>query len=315
VDVAMVLTAGRGERIRPLSDVVPKPALPLPQGSVVGWPLGLAARLGVRRIVANSWHLAERMERVLEADCPSGVELLCSREDELMGTAGGLALARDRGLLDGQGPVLVANGDCVLALDLGPLLEQHRRTDDLVTLALLPHLEPTRWSRVELDGAGRVVRITPPGTPDAGEEPFLYPGVMVVARSALDDLPVTPCDIGDRLWTPAQAEGRLGGVVVTGHWREVGTPSDYLGIATAQAGDGSASDPSASVSRSARLRGSFLGQGARIEPGAVVTGSVVAHGAVIGSGARVTRSIVLGPTAVAPNQVLADAIRVAPLDG
>jgi NDP-sugar pyrophosphorylase family protein len=71
-----------------------------------------------------------------------------SREETLMGTAGGLALARERGLLGADGPVLLSNGDCRLDLDLEPLVARHRAAGDLVTLALRPHPDPRRWSRV-----------------------------------------------------------------------------------------------------------------------------------------------------------------------
>ena len=176
VATTMVLAAGRGQRMRPLSDVVPKPALPLPGGPLMGWSIRLVCGLGPSRVVVNSWHLPDRVERVAAAIVATadGVELAVSRENDLMGTAGGLALARDRGLLGNDGPVVVANGDVVQALDLMPVLERHSSGVDDVTLALLPHLDPLRWSRVELDPSGRVTALRPRGTPAATEVPLRF---------------------------------------------------------------------------------------------------------------------------------------------
>jgi NDP-sugar pyrophosphorylase family protein len=308
----MVLAAGRGERMRPLSDAVPKPALPLPEGPVVGWPLRLARRAGAQRIVVNTWHRAQRMQRILHEIHAPGAEVAVCREEHLMGTAGGLALARDRGLLGDDGPVLVLNGDGVLSLDLSALLLRHQQSADRVSLGLLPHLDLSRWSRVLLDNDGLVTAMRPPGPSPTGEVPLLYSGVMVVSRSALDDLPVEPGGVGERLWSPIMAEGRLGGVLVAGHWREVGTPADYLAAALSQIRDRRAVHATAVVSTSARLEQVFAGRDARIEGGAVLAESVVAEGAAVRSGARVIRSVLLGPVEVTPGERVADEFRAAP---
>lgn len=311
LQVAMVLAAGRGERLRPLSDVLPKPALPLPDGPVVGWGLRLAVRCGVSHITANTWHLAPRMEAVLEEARPEGVTLSLSREPELLGTAGGLAEARDRGLLGRDGSVLVINGDGVLGLDLEPVLERHAAGHDLVTLALLPHLDPHRWSRVTVDAAGRVADILPPGDPTPNEVPLLYPGVMVVARPALDLLPTNVCGVSEALWRPARALGRLGGVVVSGHWREVGTPADYLETVQAHLGDTTWIDPTARVHPRARLRSCLIGRGSVIGSGTVVEASIVAEGAVVPTGVQVRRSILLGRLTVEPGAIVENAVLAA----
>ena len=307
--VALVLAAGRGERMQPLSNVVPKPALPLPEGPVIASALRLAAETGVQTVVVNTWHLAERMAAAVEEVDLPGVELAISPEDQLMGTAGGLALARDRGLLLEDGPVLVINGDGALGLRLDSLVTHHHRGDDLVTLALLPHLDPRRWSRVLLDAGGRVERILSPGPPAAEEAPFLYPGVMAVSRTALDDLPATPGEIPDLLWGPAREARRLGGVVVPGHWREVGTPAGYLEVVTQRLAGRTVVSPSARVDPGASLATSYIGQNAGVDAGAVVENSVVAEGAMVGRGTRVIRSVLLGAVKVRGGEAVVDEVR------
>lgn len=310
----MVLAAGRGERMRPLSDAVPKPALMLPDGPVVSSAVRLAVEAGCRRVVVNAWHLADRLEAaVTTSSQPPGIEIRISHEDRLMGSGGGLALARDRGLLGDHGPLLVVNGDGLLNLPLDPLLERHAAADDLVTLGLLPHLDPARWSRVLLGDDGLVTDILAPGRPAASEAPFLYPGVMVVARSALESLDTRPLGVGEGLWAPARAIGRLGGVVVSGHWREVGTPADYLDAALRQLDGAPRVHSSAQVHPDASLGAAFVGPNATVEAETVLGDAVVAEGAAVRHGARIIRSVLLGAVEAAAGESVIDEFRAAPV--
>lgn len=306
---AMVLAAGRGERMRPLSDVLPKPALPLPEGPVVASAMRLAVVAGARRIVVNTWHLGAQMAAAAAEVALPGVEVLLSPEPTLMGTAGGLALARDRGLLDGEGPILVLNGDGVLDLELAPLAARHAASGDLVTLALRPHPDPRRWSRVVLAADGRVERMLPAGPAAPADNGMLYPGVMVVAREALARLPPGPGGIAQLLWEPALSAGRLGGAVVPGRWREVGTPTDYRELVVTRLGDRAWVHSSASVAPSAVLRGALVGAGSRVAAEAVVRASVVAAGAQVGAGAEIRGSVLLGRVAAAPDEKLDGVLR------
>ena len=311
-DTAMVLAAGRGERMRPLTTVLPKPALPLPDGPVIASALRLAASAGATRVVVNVCHLAERMAEAVAVVKIEAIEIALSFEDELMGSSGGLAVARDRGLLGDEGSVLVINGDCALGLDLQGLAAHHHSSDDLVTLALLPHLDPQRWSRVVVDADGRVMAIHPPGRPDALEAPFLYPGAMAVHREALETLPSSPGETPSALWEPARSLGRLGGVVVVGHWREVGTPTDYLEVMCARLAGTTVIDSSAEVGPAASVTRSFVGREAVISDGAVIEGSVVAEGATVRGGARVENSVLLVEVEIAPNGAVVGEILAQP---
>lgn len=313
VATAMILAAGRGRRMRPLSDVLPKPALPRPAGPVVRSAIDLAAAYGVGRIVANTWHLGEQMAAALASSIPTGIELVVSRENELMGGAGGLALARDVGLLAAADPLLVINGDGLLRLDLGAVFARHRSGSDDVTLALMPHLEPRRWTRVGVDGRGAVTAFSAPGEPLAGEVPLLYPGVMLVSRAALAGLPSGPGGIMDHLWRPALDRGRLGAVVVAGHWREVGTPADYLEAIIGRLADGPVIDPTAEIDPSAALGRAWIGPGASVGAHAVVGESIVTHGARVAAGARVFRSVLLGAVVTEPGATIAGEYQAGPV--
>lgn len=298
--------------MRPLSHVLPKPALPIAHHPVVASAIRLATVSGTHRVVVNTWHLAAVLEARLD-EIESTTPITISRETELMGTAGGITLARDRGHLGEHGPVLIINGDGLLNLDLAGLFQRMKTTNDLVSLALLPHLDPRRWSRIVLDHDGNVTTIRKPGIPEAGEAPFLYPGVMLVAREALNRLPGGAGDIPDLLWGPAMAEGRLGGVLVSGHWREIGTPPDYLEAVLGRIDQEVVTHPSAEIHPSAVVGSALIGRNATIGAGAVVEASVVAEGATVHRGAQVFRSVLLGDTSARADEKITDEFRATPL--
>lgn len=306
---AMVLAAGLGQRMQPLTSVLPKPALPMPDGPVVASAMRLAASAGATRIVVNAFHLADHMAEAVSAVSIDGVDIAISFEDELMGSAGGLALARDRGLLGSEDAVLVINGDGALGLDLEGFAEHHLARDNLVTLALLPHLDPGRWSRVVLDADEHVAEILPPGRPDPLEVPFLYPGVMAIHREALDALPATRGEIPVNLWNPARQEGRLGGLVMAGHWREVGSPTDYLDVMLLRLAGSTCVHPSARVATGGSIRNSFVGRDSVVSRHSVIEESIIAEGVFVGQGARVTRCVLLGAIEVAANEHVDGEIR------
>ena len=296
----MVLAAGRGERMRPLSDVLPKPALPLPGGSpVVASAMRQAVAGGAHRLVVNAWHLPELLEEAVQSVDVPDAEVRLSVEAQLMGTAGGIALARVRGLLPDDGaPLLVLNGDSLMELDLEPLLHRHRTAGDLVTLALLPHPAPSRWASVHLARDGRVREIRRATDPDDAGGGLLYPGVMVVAGELVVRLEATPGDAPGHIWRPAREAGRLGGATVAGSWREVGSPAAYLEAVQTLLRDVEEVHPTASVDGSATVRGSMIGRRARLMAGCEVVGSVVAAGARVEVGATVDSSVVLGDVTV-----------------
>jgi NDP-sugar pyrophosphorylase family protein len=309
---AMVLAAGRGERMRPLSTVLPKPALPLTDGPVIASALRLAARAGVGRIVVNTFHLGPLMASAVEDASGHDPAVALSPENTLMGTAGGLALARDRGLLGSEGSVLIVNADGILDLDLAALVDRHASSSDAVTLALLPHPDPTRWSRVTVDTRGLVIAIRPPGRAETEDPPWVYPGVMAVGREALNALPSIPGEIPDRLWLPALEAGKLGAAMITGEWREIGTPDDYLAVIMHQLGGGSVIHPTAVVASTAVITTAFVGRYATIGDRAVVRRSVVADGSTVAAGASITDSVLLGSARAATAENLTGEFRVGP---
>ena len=116
---AMILAAGRGERMRPLSDVTPKPLLTVGGKPLIAWQIEALARAGFRDIVVNVAHRAERMLEVIGDGATFGVRIAWSREAEPLETAGGIATASP---LLAPGPALIVSGDIWTRFDYATLV-------------------------------------------------------------------------------------------------------------------------------------------------------------------------------------------------
>lgn len=326
---AMVLCAGLGTRLRPLTDLLPKPAVPLCDVPLVAWTLALLRGAGVRHAVLNTHHLPEEMDAAARAAGRAlGMAVDVSHEPVIAGTGG--ALREARALLAGADPIVLVNGDVLFDLDLGAALAAHRGSGALATMVLLPMPDGARYATVEVDPAGAVRRIAGafgPGGPSL--TPWHFSGVHVLAAELLVHVPAEPfeADVNRHVYPPLMAGGRIRGQVARGYWNDLGTPSRYLEAtrdvlegrvplgrfagaeplsAAAQPFPGVRAGEGAGIAPGARVAPpSYLGPGARLEPGAEVgPGAVVGAGVVVPRGAAVVRA------AVWPGTVLAAGERV-----
>lgn len=280
---AMLLAAGLGTRLRPLTDERPKPAVPvglLPLGAVA---LGAFARAGVSRIDANAHHLADVLERTLRPFAPSGIPFDVHHEADLLGTGGGIRAAIAEGPREA---VLVMNGDVRFAPDVDALVARHRASGALATLVVRSHPDPHALGAVEVDAQGYVRRIA--GRPDPSADvvaAYVFTGVHLLSPAALDRLPLNGCVVR-QAYQPMLAEGLPIDVVVDeSPWADLGTLPVYFAANMDEArctGDPRGLvHPGAEVHRSARLESCVIGPGARIGPNAVLRRVVVWDGAVV----------------------------------
>jgi len=280
----MLLAAGWGERMAPLSDVVAKPAL-----EVLGQPLLASAFAALRsarcsRIVTNLHRQPALVAAAARAASGSTVQF--TWEPELLGGAGGVAAARP--LFD-DGPVLVANADVWSDLELGCLLAH---ADDTATLALLPHPDPERWSSVVLERDGTVSAFLPAAASDRRER-FLFTGFQALGTRVVRDLPAGRCEMAT-VWDALRRRGALKGVVVSGTWREAGDPTAYRDLVLARLNGASWVHLHATVAPDVNLSVSAIGAGCRVGAGATVVDSVLTAGACVDPGVQLVRCVVAG---------------------
>ena len=153
---ALVLAAGRGERLRPLTDTVPKPLVEVGGRALIEYPLGMLNRAGITEVAINVHHLAGVIQSALGSGARLGINIVWSPEPALFGTGGPLnGLA---GYL-GSGTFVIANSDTILNLDLAAMIELHRDRRALATLALARPDNLEYYSKIEIDDSSRVRRM------------------------------------------------------------------------------------------------------------------------------------------------------------
>lgn len=298
--VGMVLCAGLGTRLRPLTERLPKPAVPVCGVPLVRYALALLRGAGARRVVVNAHHLAERMAVVAAASARAvDVDLAISREPVIAGTGG--ALREARGALAGADVVALVNGDVLFDVDLAAAIAAHRASGALATMVLMPMPPGSSYASVETDAAGAVRRIAGRFGPGGeGLTPWHFTGVHVLAPALLDRVPAEPfeADVNRHVYPPLMAEGLVRAHVAGGYWNDLGTPARYLAAnldvlaRRVPLGRFHASDPFAGLDPFGHPN-VWMAPGAHVDPGAVLHAPIL-----VGAGVRLEAGATVGPCAI-----------------
>ena len=209
----MILAAGRGERMRPLTDRVPKPLLEVRGKALIAWTIEAIVRAGVKDIVINHAHLGNQIVAALARGESLGAGIQYSPEREALETAGGIAQALP---LLGDAPFIVANADVFSDYDFSGLT-MRELGDDLAHLVLVdnpPH-------HPQGDFALSAGRVSNPG--DSGTL-LTYSGIGLYSPKLFEGIPHGMKAPLAPLLRKAMAAGRVGGERHAGLWNDVGTP-------------------------------------------------------------------------------------------
>ena len=305
----MVLAAGLGTRMRPLTLLLAKPALPVMNRPLLRWTLELLARNGVTDVMINTHHLPATVRAAGGDGRAFGLRASYSHEPKILGTGGGPRKVR---AFFGDEPFILVNGDMVFDFDLRGLVRRHEKAGARATLALRPNPDPRRYSAIRTAKDGRVTSLAGLPRPTRGTA-SLFTGIHVLDPALLDRLPRGVSDTVRDLYVRLVEEGQpVLGVRVRGKWFDIGSPSLYLDShrALLAAGFGGAKGgvlvhPAADVHPTARVVRSAIGAGCVIGAFARVTGSVLWDGVTMGAGSRVRDSILATGTRVAAGERMA----------
>jgi mannose-1-phosphate guanylyltransferase len=306
---ALVLTAGLGTRLRPLSDYRAKPAMPVGAETLACRILRGLAGAGIETAVLNLHHLPHTVAREVGDGSQCGLHVRYSWEQpRVLGSAGGPRHALP--LVDGD-TVLIVNGDTLCDLPLRALWDEHQSTGALVTLGLMPHPQPGRYGGVVLDSelpatgtrnrepafrvlaSGAVTAFVPRTSAVASVH---FPGVQLVQRTVLADLADdTPSEsvleVYPRLML--STPGAVRGAVFDARFDDVGTVDDYRRTCRALAGDAD---------------GNVIDARARIAPGATLRDCIVWPDATVPEGCILQHCVVTGHAPLAPGTHLDNAV-------
>jgi NDP-sugar pyrophosphorylase family protein len=218
---AMVMAAGLGTRLRPLTDFLPKPMMPIANRPVLEHLLRLLHRHDVREVGINLHAEPETIQRYLGDGSALGMSIRWSHEPELLGTAGGTKKLED---LWGRETILVTSGDGLHDIDVTALLGHHRRTSALATLAVKPVSDPSAYGVVILDRDTRVRGFQEKPTRDEARSDLANCGVYVIEPELLDRIPADDfVDFGRDVWPSLVAAGEpIYGYTTMAYWNDVG---------------------------------------------------------------------------------------------
>jgi mannose-1-phosphate guanylyltransferase len=303
VRTAFVLGAGLGTRLRPLTNVIPKPLLPIFGKRLITFALDHLIASGVERFIINTHHLSEQFTEFFSDEPYRNKKIVLVHEPDLLETGGGILNAAP---FFGSEPFLVYSGDILTNIDVNALIDFHFRSGSKVTLAL-------RHTGLSTDlsfdaTSNRVVDIRGqlgsrlPGTVDFANVSVWNPEMIqrIPAGRKISFVPVL---------AEAIREGeRIGGVVLDGQqWFNVGSRAEYLGIHRAVASSGwrpsyltatnwpTTIADSAVVSEGVDIAGAcWIGSESRIEAGTFLRDVVVWPHSTIRSGARLSECVVAG---------------------
>jgi len=289
---AMILAAGLGTRLRPITDGLPKPLVPVAGRPNIERIIEHLKRHGITEIVINLHHLAGTLRRALSDGSALGVSIEYSLEEgEILGTGGGIRRAAP---MLGRETFVVVNGDVLFTPDIGRALAVHRERGALATLVVREDPRSEELGPVGLDDAGRVRRLVSAGTAALGPRTHMFTGVHVIEPALLAHLPEKGCIVRGTYMPMVEAGGPIQAVPDRGYFCDLGTPSSLLeansALVTGRAridgfappADGRYVSPLASLGAGCTVsKGTVICDRARIAPGVSVARCLVMAGASV----------------------------------
>jgi mannose-1-phosphate guanylyltransferase/mannose-1-phosphate guanylyltransferase/phosphomannomutase len=313
---AMVLAAGLGTRLRPLTFEISKPMVPVLDRPVMAHILDLLERNGVERVIANLHYHPDPIREYF------GERLAYNEEAELLGTAGGVRACAE--FFDGE-PFLVISGDALTDIDLGAFARRHREAGGIATLAVKQVPDTREYGVVLHDRAGRITGFQEKPEPDEALSDLGNCGIYMFEPAIFDYFPDRPFVDWAQDVFPTLLEQDVAFFIheVRDYWNDVGSLAELrrgtfdalrgdlrLQVAGAEAAPGLTTSDGAPLADGVEAEGpAWIGEGVRIGAGARLMGPVViGDGAIIGDGAQLRDTIVFPGTEIPAGTILIGAI-------
>ena len=281
----MILAAGLGTRLQPLTDIKPKALVPVANRPAIDRTIALLKSHGFDRLVVNAHHHHRQMVDYLEGGRPFGIEIQVRVETEILGTGGGIRNTAD--FWDSE-PFIVINSDILTDIDLGRAYEYHQKQGNLATL-VLHDCEP--FNQIRVDESGNIIDIGQRGQPGR----LAFTGIHIINPDLLSSIPAEGfSNIIDCYRELILAGQSISGYVSEKHyWRDIGSIESYkrankeLLEDAFSIGIGSRIDVSASLEEWA-----VVGENTEIEEDAQIRGSILWEGVTVKRGKKIVNSII-----------------------
>jgi NDP-sugar pyrophosphorylase family protein len=226
----MILAAGLGERLRPETNVTPKPLFRLGGTNMIRNAIGYLLRHGITDIAINLHHLGSLIKDDLAKNPPKGARIFFVEEKTLMGTGGGIKGAEQ---FIGGKDFVVINSDVLTDLDLGEAMRYHRSKNALATLVTRKNPDPEKIGSLAEGDGGRLVRFLGSKSPiyhgENEDAKLMFTGIHVLSKEFWGRIPGgRPVNISTEVYAPLVAAGEAIYVFNhDGYWADIGTPRTY----------------------------------------------------------------------------------------
>ena len=302
---AMILAAGFGTRLWPLTIGRTKPAIPFLNRPLIGFTIDYLRRYGFEDILINLHHEPDSVRRQIGDGSQFGVRIHYSVEEpEILGTSGALDNVRDQ--LNKE-TFVVINGKIITDIDLAAALETHRQKSALATLVLKPNPKRERFSEVKITDDGRISEFA--GFPSAEnpqsairnpQSPLMFTGIHLMEPEIFEYI---PCGIFSDSVRDVYPKAMADGKVIAAHiarsdssWFELSTLQRYLEISLeflARESRDVVMDEDCQVDSSAQIARSVLWKNVRVECNARLTNCVVGDDVTIPAGAEFSHAVIV----------------------
>lgn len=270
---AMVLAAGLGKRLRPLTVQTAKPALPLMGRPLIEYILRRLSRAGVSEVVVNLHHHPETVTPSFDRS-PAGLVVHRSFESELLGTAGGLSRAACH--FTSEREFLLLNADTLVDFDLADLVHTHRQTRALATLLLRPRPSGSGYSGVHVGAEGHIEKIVPGSSGSGSDDDWMFAGVWLLSPEVLRYLSGSPAGLEKELLPRLIQDRAAFGCQQEATWITIDTPRRYLSACLSMARERLFEEDWNVEPLSDRAQATaWAGEGSRVASGAGLRGGVV----------------------------------------
>jgi NDP-sugar pyrophosphorylase family protein len=221
----MILAAGLGTRLRPLTDRLPKPLLPIAGRPMIEYTLGWVRAAGIREVMINLHHKGDLIREALGTGERFGLAISYSEEPVILGTGGGLK--RVEWFFKDE-PFLIVNADVLTALDPNDLIRTHTAHRPLATLAVRRDPAAATYGALGLDPSGRIRRFLGRGAGNEPLEDVMFTGIHVLDPSVLSAVPADRFSpITDEYIAIVERGEPLMGLLSDAAWIDIGTPERY----------------------------------------------------------------------------------------
>lgn len=218
----MLLAAGLGTRLKPLTLKKPKPLIPVNSIPLIFYNLALLKKYNFSEVIINLFYLGDQIEKILGDGKKFGFQIYYSKEPEILGTAGGMKFA-EKYFKDED--LLIMNSDIIHDIDMKNLIDQHQKSKNIASLVVKNLLPNQNFSPLSIDKHDQIVSILdqPQEFPDYRKT--FFTGIHVLSKNICDLINENypQCIIKD-LYIPQLQQGQtLGAVLESGYWNDLGT--------------------------------------------------------------------------------------------